>query len=546
MITLSNRCYSLKDISYAQHKLKANIKAYLLDENRERFHIDIVNLYSSPSRRSFIRDCSILFQIENRIIEKDINQLVLILEEKQAELKQCESGQENKVEFISAKDRSEALAFLQSPDLLEIIAKDLSSLGYIGENTNKLVGYLAAISRKLDDPLSIMIVSRSAAGKSSLQDAILALVPPEDFYKYTALTSKSLFYKGENALQNKILAIEEATGGNAASYSIRAIQSAKCLSIATTGRDAESGKMKTEEYKVKGPVSLFLTTTSASVDSEMASRFLQLTIDESREQTQNILHQQRVLETLEGLAIKHKKEAIIRKHQNAQRLLASIYVVNPYAPQLTFGDNSLRLRRDHRKYLSLIKAIAFLYQYQREIKSLKANGKEIQYLEVLPNDIVKANKLATEIFKQTLDELSPPSRKLFEEIYKMAKEKADSDIHHFTFSRKDIRDYAGWGHFQIKVHLRELLDLEYLTCISGAPRKRHLYQLNPVAQPATQNILNLSAVAETGQSGQSWDSPDFATNHAQKLLLGAGCQKKYTQIIKGACNNEPTTRISAQ
>ncbi len=316
---------------------------------------------------------------------------------------------------MSAKDRADALSYLKSPKLMDTIISDMSSLGYVGEDINKLAGYLAAISRKLDDPLSILIISRSAAGKSSLQDTILSLVPPEDFYKYTAMTAKSLFYKGEDSLQNKILAIEEAAGSNEASYSIRAIQSSKYLSIATTGRDSESGRLKTQEYKVKGPVSLFLTTTSASIDNEMATRFLQLTIDESREQTKNILDRQRMLDTLEGLLVRQKQADIINRHHNAQRLLAPLHVVNPYAPRLTFGDNWLRLRRDHKKYLTLIKAIAFLHQYQRPIKSIKADGKDVQYIEVRPEDILKANELAKEIFRNTLDELSPPARKLLNE-----------------------------------------------------------------------------------------------------------------------------------
>ena len=142
-----------------------------------------------------------------KTIEKETNVFITILEEKKGELKKG-SSVENKVEFMSAKDRADALSYLKSPKLMDTIISDMSSLGYVGEDINKLAGYLAAISRKLDDPLSILIISRSAAGKSSLQDTILSLVPPEDFYKYTAMTAKSLFYKGEDSLQNKILAIE--------------------------------------------------------------------------------------------------------------------------------------------------------------------------------------------------------------------------------------------------------------------------------------------------------------------------------------------------
>ncbi len=40
-----------------------------------------------------------------------------------------------------------------------------------------LVAYLAAVSRKLEEPLCLLIVARSGAGKSALQDALCALVP---------------------------------------------------------------------------------------------------------------------------------------------------------------------------------------------------------------------------------------------------------------------------------------------------------------------------------------------------------------------------------
>ncbi len=53
---------------------------------------------------------------------------------------------------------------------------------------NKLAGYLAATSRRLDAPLAIVIQSSSAAGKSSLMDAVLALMAEEERVKYSAMT----------------------------------------------------------------------------------------------------------------------------------------------------------------------------------------------------------------------------------------------------------------------------------------------------------------------------------------------------------------------
>ena len=86
---------------------------------------------------------------------------------------------------MTFQDKTEALRFLENPDMFAEILTDFETLGYTGEEMNKLLCYVAAISRKMDHPLSVMIQSRSAAGKSYLQDTALSLVPKEDYIKYT-------------------------------------------------------------------------------------------------------------------------------------------------------------------------------------------------------------------------------------------------------------------------------------------------------------------------------------------------------------------------
>ena len=95
---------------------------------------------------------------------------------------------------------------------------DFARSGIVGEETNKLVGYLAATSRKLDEPLAVIIQSSSAAGKSSLMEAVLSLMPSEERVQYSAMTGQSLFYMGETDLAHKILAIVEEEGAERASY----------------------------------------------------------------------------------------------------------------------------------------------------------------------------------------------------------------------------------------------------------------------------------------------------------------------------------------
>src|SRR5208282_3077940 len=129
-----------------------------------------------------------------------------------------------------------------------------------------------------DEPLGVIIQSSTAAGKTSLMDAVLALVPPEDLVKYSAMTGQSLFYMDQANLQHKILAIVEEEGAERASYALKLLQSEGELTIASTGKDMASGKMVTQEYHVEGPVMIFLTTTEIDVDEELMNRCLVLSV----------------------------------------------------------------------------------------------------------------------------------------------------------------------------------------------------------------------------------------------------------------------------
>ena len=493
----AGRQYEIKGIQRGDTQLKATIKASKDLAANLPFELTTIDLYSSRSRLTFSKLCADLFGASEELVREDLGKLLTLVEGFRPKQK------ENTKHEASAEEQAQALALLKNPDIFSEILADMETLGVTGEETNKLVGYLAAVSRKLDEPLSVLIQSRSAAGKSTLQDAVLALVPEEDFVKYTRITDQALFYKDEDSLVHKILAIEEEEGMGGAAYSIRNIQSSKKITVAATGKDPVSGKMRTEEYTVKGPVAVMITTTAAELEGETASRFLFLTIDESSHMTEAIHQKQREAETINGLIQKKKAEKLIRKHQVAQRLLKPLHVVNPFTPYLSYPSASLRTRRDHKKYLSLMRAIAFLYQHQREPKTMEVDGETMEFIEVILEDIAKANKLANEVLGQSLDELAKPSRTLLGGIYTMVREMAEKQkllLNDIFFNRRQVREYMGWSDWQIRAHIGQLEDLEYIRVRLGAMGKEYAYVLNYLGQ-AEENesgkcFLNLTPVEE--------------------------------------------------
>jgi len=490
------RQYQIKGIQRGDTQLKATIKvAKEVSNPKEPFELTTIDLYSTRSRTWFGKLCAGLLEEPEELIKEDLGKILFLVEDWRPK------EQEEATIEITKEDEKIARSFLNHPDMFTELLTDFTTMGVTGEEVNKLVGYLAATSRKLADPLSVLIQSRSAAGKSTLQDAILSLIPDEDFIKYTRVTDQALFYKDEDSLVNKILAIEEAEGMGGAAYSIRNIQSAKKITVAATGKDASTGKMRTEEYTVKGPVSVMITTTATDVDQETASRFIFLTIDESTEMTQAIHQMQREAETLEGLIRNKKQDVITRKHHAAQRLLKPLAVVNPYSNYLSYPNNSLRSRRDHKKYLGLIRAIAFLHQYQREIKTVEVEGEPVEYIEVTLQDIETANQLANEVLGQSMDELAKPSRTLLSMIFNMVKdmaEKQDIPLDEIFFTRRMIREHTGWTDWQIKTHIRQLEDLEYLSARIGSKGKEYSYVLiyQGQAEETEKCYLNLTPVEE--------------------------------------------------
>jgi DNA primase len=431
----------------------------------ERWHLDTLDLCSARQRDGFVAAAAVETALKAELLKRDLGKVLGALEELQEVRLKAEAAPKKEEPGMSAQEREAALGLLNDPKLLDRILADFAACGMVGEETNKLVGYLAAVSRKLDAPLAVIVQSTSAAGKTALMEAVLAFVPPEERVKYSALTGQALYYLSDADLKHKILAIVEEEGAEKASYALKLLQSEGELTIASTGKDPHTGRMVTQEYRVEGPVMIFLTTTAVDIDEELLNRCLVLTVDEGREQTAAIHRLQRERETLAGLLRKEARSQVLATHRAAQRLLRPLHVVNPFAEQLTFLDDRTRARRDHMKYLALIRTIALLHQYQRPVKTVTHDGKALAYIEATLADIAAANALAHHVLGRCLDEMPPQTRRLLALIERMVAERCTArkiERGDVLFRARELREFAGWGNSQLHVHLGRLVELEYV------------------------------------------------------------------------------------
>jgi DNA primase catalytic core len=501
VIRLGDRVWRARGLSRnpGVESLKVNLMVRRpTGDGAEAFHVDGLDLLSAKARGAFATEAALELALPLEAVKRDLGLVLLKLEAVQDERLEAAKAAEKAAPAMSAAEESAALAWLKAPGLLQRIAADIATVGVVGEEANAQAAYLAALSRKLDRPLAVLIQSTSAAGKSALMDAVLDLVPEEERVAYSAMTGQSLFYIGEADLKHKALAIAEEEGARHASYALKLLQSQGTLTIASTGKDPATGKLITQEYRVEGPVALMMTTTAIDLDEELKNRCLVLTIDEGRDQTRAIHARQRFEETLGGLAAKEDRSAILALHRNAQRLIKPLKVVNPYAERLTFMDDKTRTRRDHRKYLALIRTIALLHQHQRPIRTLHRPddragagpagtgpagtgpvcAEPVCYVEATLDDIAAAGALAHAVLGTTLDELPPQTRRLLRLVHELVAARASAEgvkPREVRFTRRELRERVLWGDTQLKVHLKRLEELEYV--LARRDGGRSVYEL---------------------------------------------------------------------
>ena len=445
------------------------------------YHGDTLDMELARQRSVFIKQTAHELGAKEETIHREVGKLWTALGDVQRDQmkKLLEAPPEEAL--MTADEQAAAMELLRDPRLIERVLADFDLCGVVGEETNKKVSYLAAVSRLLSKPLAVVVQSSSAAGKSSLMEAVLDFMPEEQREEYSAMTGQALYYMGQKNLKHKILAVAEEEGASRAAYALKLLQSEGKLKIASTGKDPVSGKMVTHEYVVEGPVMIFLTTTAQDVDEELLNRCLVLTVNEEQEQTRAIHRKQREAQTIEGLWARRDREKVVRLHRNAQRLLRPIAVVNNHAAEMPdFPDTVTRTRRDHMKLLTLVQAIALLHQHQREIKTSTRNGETLEYIEASEADVKLAHTLIRQVLGPSLDELPPHTRRLLVAIDAMVaaeSEQLQIERHKVHFTRRTVRQYTRWGDTQLRMHMKRLEDMEYLAVRRGGNGQTFVYQL---------------------------------------------------------------------
>jgi hypothetical protein len=66
---------------------------------------------------------------------------------------------------------------------------------------------------------------------------------------------------------------------------------------------------------------------------------------------------------------------------------------------------------------------------------------------------------------------------LIREMSEKALDGGRVSLREYRFSRREIREFSGWSDFQVRTHIQQLEDLEYLYAAAGRRGKEYVYEL---------------------------------------------------------------------
>jgi hypothetical protein len=364
---------------------------------------------------------------------------------------------------MQSSEREEALNYLHAPDLITKTQDDLTAMGIVGEDRNKVLVHLAATSRKMNSPQALTIESQSSSGKNHLVGRAIELIPPEDVKYFTGGSSRALNYVGEHGLEHKLVIFAETVGKSDLEYQIRVLLSEKFLKMPVAVAEWEGGPRKTKEFTVYGPIAYIDTTTASVIHPENATRVFELHLDESTKQTEVINKQQLRESGPEGVSIRLERQKIKRLHHNVQRLLKpGPDVIIPFSNFIRFPAHSVRARRDCDRFINLIKTVTFYYQYQRETAAME-DGK--QYLFATIADYAVAYELSKDIFADLFSGLSRRAQRLLETVI----ERAEGSNPEGVYTRDEIAEWVGSTKDKLNDLFLELEREEFLLDAAGDP-----------------------------------------------------------------------------
>ncbi len=473
--------YNIKYTAAADYYIKGGVKGSL---DSLKVSLQIVHratrqdyrakadLYEYKQIEAVSQKASEALNLSEEQLKKDLSTLTQLLEQhRNKQMKEKSDPYQKKVIKLPDATVNECLTILKAKNPIEKINELIGKSGVTGEENNRIFLFTIASSYKMPDTLHALIQGSSGSGKTRLLKIICELMPEEDTIKFTRVTDSSFYNYPENYMVHKLLGFEDIDGlKEDALYAVRELISNEILVSSTTTK-TEDGQMLAMEKTVRGPISSISCTTKGAIYEDNMSRVFLIAVDESNEQTKRIIHYQQ--QKAAGLIENNREKKAAALLQNCIRLLQPYEVINPYANKIQLPEKAHKIRRLNDLYLSFVKQVTLLNQYQRKRDK---QGRLIAQLE----DLQIANKIMFDSIVLKVDELDGALRGFYEKLKEYVEQKSaqegksqfDTD-----FSQREVRQAFRMSKTSCQNQINALLELEYIYKTYSSARNTHHYKI---------------------------------------------------------------------
>ena len=321
---------------------------------------------------------------------------------------------------------------LTDNDLLDKIASNIPVIQ--GENNNKKIIFLSCISkdlpRKYREGLSIVVSSKSSAGKSTLIENCLKAFS-KDVFPFTSFTD-SFFQRHfkDKSLNGLILhqeQIEKTNYSGQVSFSIPKFQLSEGNTRHGLSERDKDGKFTDTILQVSGFPVYITSTTNPDIEPQELNRITLLQTDESEDQTK--LVKKSILNDCSTNPDNYS-------HNNFDELSNLCEIYKKFSKDvksiiLPFGNlineklpNTLEIRRDIKKIINYTRVIAFLHQKNRKKIRVIEHGFTDVYGNTEPvykyhiiadlSDFQECIAIGKDVFSQTLNKVNNSTKEIIE------------------------------------------------------------------------------------------------------------------------------------
>tara|TARA_R110000868_G_scaffold394904_3_gene666364 strand:+ start:1543 stop:4248 length:2706 start_codon:yes stop_codon:yes gene_type:complete len=454
--------YQIKGFKLSQlDSLKVSL---LITSNGQDFRAK-TELYEYKQTNAVSQKASKILELDQAQIEKDLSRLTTLLEQYQESYQESKSDQSNQPQIkVPEATIPKCLELLKSKDYFQKLNELIGKTGVIGENESRLLLYVIASTYKMEDTLHALVQGSSGSGKTHLITKIAELMPPEHTTLLTRVTESSFYNYGEYDLKNTLLIMEDLDGLKEEAFlAFRELQSRGMLNSSTSIKD-EQGNIRAAIKTVRGPIASLSATTKGEIYEDNMSRSLVIAVDESKEQTAQVINYQN--QRASGTINTTNEKKTIEFLQNCMRLIKPFEVVNPFANKVQLPEEAHKIRRLNQLYQSFVKQITILHQFQRKRDKYGRLITEKQDLKI-------ACKILFECIVLKVDELDGSLRDYFEKLKSYIEPKGKD----YEFSRIEIRQKMKVSKTQQHFYMQQLQEYEYIKQVNGFSNKGYKYQI---------------------------------------------------------------------